>query len=51
MCQRIPRSMLIHLSVKTAEVKPPVICSELFPQVVWLASGGLTMLNPAITRQ
>ena len=28
-----------------------VICSELFPQVVWLASGGLTMLNPAITRQ
>ena len=28
-----------------------VICQELFPQVVWLASGGLTMLNPAITRQ
>ena len=28
-----------------------VICSELFPLVVWLASGGLTMLNPAITRQ
>ena len=28
-----------------------VICQELFPQAIWFASGGLTMLNPAITRQ
>ena len=27
--------------------KTAVICSELFPQAIWLASGGLTMLNAA----
>ena len=37
-----PPTIAIVESEKTA-----VICSELFPQAIWLASGGLSMLNVA----